>query len=80
MEQVGPTKRMNFRTNSKRPLTPPTPSFSENYIENCFRKTSEKTIYKGPKTAVQTFGLKMTLPFPLEVFRKFIRFGRLTRP
>ena len=29
----------------------PPPSFSENHVANFFRKTSEKNLFKGPKSA-----------------------------
>ena len=37
---------MNFRKNSKWPLTPP--SFSENHVANLFGKDNKKSLFKGP--------------------------------
>ena len=38
-----------------------------------------KALVKGPKSALQILRMEMTSP-PLELFRKFIRFGTATRP
>ena len=38
--RMAPPKRMNFRKNSKRPLTPP-PSFSENYVADFATKVRD---------------------------------------
>ena len=57
---------MNFRKNSKRPLTSPhqpTPSFSENYIAT-FWGSCPKKPYKGPKSATYIFEWKMTPVHP----------------
>ena len=60
------TKRDSVQKSSKRTLTP-LPSFSENHITILF-------MLKKPCLKVQN------LPLPLELFRKFIRFGTVTRP
>ena len=44
------TKRMNFRKNSKQPLTPPL-IFGKLYC-NFFAKRPKKSLYKGPKSVI----------------------------
>ena len=46
---------------------------------NFFWENVQKNLCKGPKSEIQNFGLKMTIP-PLELFRKFIRIGSATLP
>ena len=52
-------------------LWPLPPSFSENYVVNCFGKGPKKVLYNG---------LNWKWPFLLEFFQKIICFGTLTRP
>ena len=69
--------RMNLRKISKQPLTPP-PHFWK-IILQFFWENVRKNLYKGPKSAIRNFGLKMTIP-PFELFRKFIRIGSASLP
>ena len=68
---------MNFRKNSKRPLTPrpPTPTPNCKFSINPSLKLCIKV-----HNLQYFFILKMALPSPLELFWKFIRFGSATRP
>ena len=71
---------MDFRKISKTPLTPAS-SFRENHVANFFlRKRPKKALYKGLKTATEIFLIENDFPhLPLELCRKFICFGALTR-
>ena len=53
-------KRVNFQENSRQPLTPPT-LILENHTAFFFRKALFKALYKGPKSAIYFFGLKMKM-------------------
>ena len=53
-EKVRLPHEMNFQKNSKRPLNPPTPSYSENFVANFVFGKRPKNPYinnKGPKSA-----------------------------
>ena len=57
-------KRMNFRENSRRPLTPP-PSYWKIILQFFFQTALNKAEYKGTKSTIQFFLLKMTPPPPV---------------
>ena len=57
--QMASQKRMNFRKSSKQPLIPP-PYFRK-IILHFFRISCSKSLFKGPKSALGIFGLKMAL-------------------
>ena len=65
--------RMNFRKNSKRPSTPP--PFSENFIEIVLENVRKKPFIKVQNLLYKFLDWKYP---PLELLRKFIRFGSAT--
>ena len=69
--------RMNFRKKSKQPLTLPPLFFSGNYIAILLPKTSEESLIYRSK--IWFLDWKWPPP-PLELSRKFIRFGSVTCP
>ena len=76
-------KRMNFRKSSKRRLTPNPPHFRK-VILQFFSEIHDRSIvykYNGKNLQYKFLDWKWPpLPPPLELFRKFIRFGRERRP
>ena len=72
-------KRMNFRKNSKRPLTPPPPHFRK-IILRFFQEFMTEEPFLMAKICNINFWIGNDSRPPLEFFRKFIRFGRAIRP
>ena len=68
------TKTDEFSEKIQTAFDTPPPHFRKTML-HFFGSRPQIALYKGPKSATQIFGLK--IPPPL--FRKFIRFGSLTR-
>ena len=65
------TKSVEFSEKYQTASTPP-PHFRKIVLQFFSKNVQKKALYKGPKSAIQIFGLKMT--------QKSIRFGSVTRP
>ena len=75
------TKTNEFSEKFQTAFDPNPPQFRKIMLQ-FFPENVRKNLFKGPKSATKFFGLKMPLLSapPLELFRKFIRFGTVTRP
>ena len=76
------TKTDEFSEKFQTAFDPQPPTFSENHAANLSGKRPKKICLRVQNLFLFVFGLKMPLlpPPPLELFRKFIRFGTVTRP